>query len=81
MLYRYAKAQGKDVSVKDADAALAAYKDGDLVSALGQDRHGLVRRERHLRRRHRRALGQPEHPARRRRLIAVRFQPEALPEA
>ena len=32
MLYRYAKAQGKDVSVKDADAALAAYKDGDQVS-------------------------------------------------
>ncbi len=32
MLYRYAKAQGKDVSVEDADAALAAYKDGDQVS-------------------------------------------------
>ena len=32
MIYRYAKAQGKDMTVDDADAALAAYADGDQVS-------------------------------------------------
>ena len=32
MLYRYAVAQGKDVSVEDADATLSAYKDADQVS-------------------------------------------------
>ncbi|MBM6779887.1 S-layer homology domain-containing protein [Collinsella tanakaei] len=37
MLYRYAKAQGKDVSVDDADAALAAYKDGDQVADWAKD--------------------------------------------
>ncbi len=33
ILYNYAKAQGKDVSVKDADAALAKYTDGASVSS------------------------------------------------
>ena len=33
ILYNYAKAQGKDVSVKDADAALAKYSDGASVSS------------------------------------------------
>ena len=33
ILYNYAKAQGKDVSVKDADAALAKYADGASVSS------------------------------------------------
>ena len=32
MIYRYAAAQGKDTSVQDADAALAAYTDGAQVS-------------------------------------------------
>lgn len=33
ILYNYAKAQGKDVSVKDTDAALAKYSDGASVSS------------------------------------------------
>ena len=32
MIYRYAGAQGKDTTVEDADAALAAYTDGGQVS-------------------------------------------------
>ena len=32
MIYRYAQAQGKDMTVDDADAALAAYTDGSQVS-------------------------------------------------
>ena len=68
MLYRYAKAQGKDVSVKDADAALAAYKDGDQVSDWAKTAMAWAVENGIFGRRHRRALGQPEHPARRRRL-------------
>ena len=37
MLYRYAKSQGKDVTVEDADATLAKYTDGDQVSDWAKD--------------------------------------------
>ena len=81
MLYRYAKNQGKDVTVADADAALAAYKDADQVSdwareamawavesgVFGQGTDELWAKQ-NIRRD---AVA----------AIAVRFQPEALPEA
>ena len=81
MLYRYAKAQGKDVSVKDADAALAAYKDGDQVSdwaktamawAVENGIFGVDTDELWANQNIQRAAVAS---------IAVRFQPEALPEA
>ena len=79
MLYRYAKNQGKDVTVADADAALAAYKDADQVSdwareamawavesgVFGQGTDELWAKQ-NIRRD---AVA----------AIAVRFQPEALP--
>ena len=37
MIYRYAKAQGKDMAVEDVDAALAAYTDGDQVSGWARE--------------------------------------------
>ena len=81
MLYRYAKNQGKDVTVADADAALAAYKDADQVSdwakeamawavesgVFGQGTDELWAKQNIKRD----AVA----------AIAVRFQPEALPEA
>ena len=81
MLYRYAKAQGKDVSVKDADAALAAYKDGDQVSdwaktamawSVENGIFGVDTDELWANQNIQRAAVAS---------IAVRFQPEALPEA
>ena len=81
MLYRYAQAQGQDVSVEDADAALAAYSDGSEVSGwakeamawavengvFGVDTDELM----------------PQDNIQRAQvaLIAVRYQPERLPEA
>ena len=81
MLYRYAKNQGKDVSVSDVDGALSAYKDGDQVSdwartamawavengIFGQGTDELWANQNIKRD----AVA----------TIAVRFQPEALPEA
>ena len=81
MLYRYAKGQGKDVTVDDVDGALAKYTDGDQVSdwareamawavengIFGQDTDELWAQENIQRA----AVA----------TIAVRFQPEALPEA
>ena len=81
MLYRYAKAQGKDVSVDDADAALAAYKDGDQVSdwaktamawAVENGIFGVDTEELYPTENIQRCAVAT---------IAVRFQPEALPEA
>ena len=81
MLYRYAKAQGKDVSVKDADAALAAYKDGDQVSdwaktamawSVENGIFGVDTDELWANQNIQRAAVAS---------IADRFQPEALPEA
>ena len=81
MLYRYAKAQGKDVTVDDADAALAAYKDGDQVSdwaktamawAVENGVFGVDTDELYPTENIQRAAVAA---------IAVRFQPEALPQA
>ena len=81
MLYRYAKNQGKDVSVDDADAALAAYKDGDQVSdwaktamawAVENGIFGVDTEELYPTENIQRCAVAT---------IAVRFQPEALPEA
>ena len=81
MIYRYAKAQGKDMTVDDADAALAAYADGDQVSGwaktymawcvengvFGVNTDELKPQDAILRS----AVAS----------IAVRVQPEALPQA
>ena len=81
MLYRYAKGQGKDVTVEDADATLAAYKDGDQVSdwartamawAVENGVFGQGTDELWAKQNIQRAAVAT---------IAVRFQPEALPEA
>ena len=81
MLYRYAAAQGKDVTVEDADAALAAYKDADQVSdwakeamawAVENGIFGVDTDELWANQNIQRAAVAS---------IAVRFQPEALPEA
>ena len=81
MLYRYAKTQGKDVTVEDADAALAAYKDGNQVSdwakeamawAIENGIFGVDTDELWANQNIQRAAVAS---------IAVRFQPEALPEA
>ena len=81
MLYRYAMAQGKDVSVEDADATLAAYKDADQVSdwakeamawAVDSGIFGQGTDELWAKQNIQRAAVAT---------IAVRFQPEALPEA
>ena len=81
MLYRYAVAQGKDVSVEDADATLSAYKDADQVSDWAKEAmawavdNGIF------------GQGTDELWAKQNiqrcavATIAVRFQPEALPEA
>ena len=81
MLYRYAAGQGKDVTVEDADATLAAYKDADQVSDWAKEAmawavdNGIF------------GQGTDELWAKQNiqrcavATIAVRFQPEALPEA
>ena len=81
MLYRYAAAQGKDVTVEDADATLAAYKDADQVADWAKDAmawsvengiFGVDTDELWAKQNIKRSAVAT---------IAVRFQPEALPEA
>ena len=81
MLYRYAAAQGKDVTVADADATLAAYKDADQVADWAKDAmawsvengiFGVDTDELWAKQNIKRSAVAT---------IAVRFQPEALPEA
>ena len=67
MLYRYAKAQGKDVSVKDAGRRAGRLQGRRPGLRLGQDRHGWAV-ENGIFGVDTDELGQPEHPARRRRL-------------
>ena len=81
MLYRYAKGQGKDVTVENADETLAAYKDADQVADWAKDAmawavengiFGVDTDELWAKQDIQRAAVAT---------IAVRFQPEALPEA
>ena len=81
MLYRYAKGQGKDVTVENADETLSAYKDADQVSDWAKEamawavENGIF------------GQGTDELWAKQDiqraavATIAVRFQPETLPEA
>ncbi len=80
ILYNYAKAQGKDVSVEDADAALAKYSDGEAVSSWAKTavawavENGVMGNGSELN-----CFGtitRAEVAA-----MAVNFQPEKLPEA